>query len=111
VLAQFRLEGKNYAVPIGSEQGGDFKIYSDDIFFIEDPHELYKHWPADVWKAIDNHEVRPGMSELQATCAIGGGMLDGSSTSFSRTLHYANGGKPLTITYRDDKAVEIKAGS
>jgi hypothetical protein len=48
---------------------------------------------------------------LQATCAIGGGMLDGSSTSFSRTLHYANGGKPLTITYRDDKAVEIKTGS
>jgi hypothetical protein len=111
VLARFALDGKNYAVPIGSEQGGDFKIYSDDIFFIEDPHELYKHWPADVWKAIDNHEVQPGMSELQVTCAIGAGTLDGSSTSFSRTLHYANGGKPVTITYRNDKAIEIKAGS
>jgi hypothetical protein len=111
VLARFALDGKNYAVPIGSEQGGEFKIYSDDIFFFEDPHELYKHWPADVWKAIDNHEVQPGMSELQVICAIGEGMLDGSSTSFSRILHYANGGKPLTITYRDDKAVEIRAGS
>jgi len=110
VLARFALDGKNYAVPIGSEQAGDFKIYSDDIFFIEDPHDLYKHWPADVWKAIDNHEVQAGMSELQATCAIGAGMLDSSSTSFSRTLHYANGGKPLTIMYRNDKAVEIKAG-
>jgi hypothetical protein len=111
VLATFELEGKSYAVPIGAEKDGDFKIYSDDIFFMEDPHELYKHWPADVWKAIDNHEVQPGMSELQVICAIGGGMLDGASTSFSRTLHYANGGKPLTITYRNDKAVEIKAGS
>lgn len=111
VLARFALDGKNYAVPIGSEKGGDFKIYSDDIFFIEDPHELYKHWPADVWKAIDNHEVQPGMSELQVTCAIGAGSLDGASTSFSRTLHYANGGKPLTITYRDDRAAEIKAGT
>jgi hypothetical protein len=111
VLARFALDGKIYAVPIGSEQGGDFKIYSDDIFFIEDPHELYKHWPADVWKQIDNHEVRAGMSELQATCAIGAGMLDASSTAYSRTLHYANGGKPLTITYHDDKAVEIKAGT
>lgn len=111
VLARFALEGKNYAVPIGSEQAGEFKIYSDDIFFIEDPHELYKHWGADVWKAIDNHEVKPGMSELQVACAIGGGALDGSSTSHSRTLHYANGGKPVTVTYRDDKAVEIKAGS
>ena len=111
VLARFALDGKNYAVPIGSEQGGDFKIYSDDIFFIEDPHELYKHWPADVWKAIDNHEVRPGMSELQATCAIGAGSPDAASTSFSRTLHYRNGGNPLTVTYRNDKAMEIKAGS
>jgi hypothetical protein len=111
VLARFELAGKPYAVPIGSEQATEFKIYSDDIFFIEDPHELYKHWPAEVWKAIDNHEVRPGMSELQTSFAIGGGMLDGSSTSSFRTLHYANGGKPLTITYRDDKAVEIKAGT
>jgi len=111
VLARFALDGKNYVVPIGSEQAGDFKIYSDDIFFIEDPHELYKHWPTDVWKAIDNHEVQPGMSELQATCAIGAGMPDPTSTSYSRTLHYANGGKPLTIIYRNDKAVEIKAGS
>ena len=110
VLARFAMDGKNYAVPIGSEQGEDFKIYSDDIFFIEDPHELYKHWPAAVWKAIDNHEVQMGMSELQAICAIGAGSLEGSSTSYSRTLHYANGGKPLTVTYRDDKAVEIKAG-
>jgi len=111
VLARFALDGKAYAVPIGSEQGGDFKIYSDDIFFIEDPHELYKHWPADVWKAIDNHQVRPGMSELQIICAIGIGTVEGSGGYGSRTLHYANGGKPLTITYRDDKAVEIKAGT
>jgi hypothetical protein len=110
VMARFALNGKNDAVPIGSEQSGEFKIYSDDIFFIEDPHELYKHWPAEVWKAIDNHEVQPGMSELQVTFAIGAGSLDGSSTSFSRILHYANGGKPLTITFRNDKAVEIKAG-
>jgi hypothetical protein len=111
VLARFELNGKNYAVPIGSEQGSEFKIYSDDIFFIEDPHALYKHWPADVWKAIDNHEVRPGMSELQAICAIGVGTLSGSGGYGSRTLHYSNGGKPLTVTYRDDRAVEIKAGS
>jgi len=111
VLARFRLDSKNYAAPIGSEQGGEFKIYSDDIFFIEDPHQLYKHWPVEVWKAIDNHEVQAGMSELQVTCAIGAGSLDGTSTSFSRTLHCANGGKPLTITFRNDKAVEIKAGT
>jgi hypothetical protein len=62
VLACFEVEGKSYAVPIGAEKGSDFRIYSDDIFFIEDPHELYKHWPADVWRKIDAHEVQAGMS-------------------------------------------------
>ncbi len=111
VLAIFELDGKTYAVPIGSEQGGDYKIYSDDIFFIEDPHELYKHWPAEVWKAIDNHQVLLGMSELQTTCAIGAGTLDSGSTSGSRILHYRSGAKPLTVIFRNDKAVEIKPES
>ena len=73
VLAAFRWTGKTYAVPIGAEKGSDFKLRADDIFFIEDPHDLYKHWPADVWQKIDAHEVQAGMSELQASFAIGAG--------------------------------------
>ena len=111
VLACFSLDGKNYAVPIGAEKGSDFKLRANDIFFIEDPHDLYRHWPADVWKKIDAHEVQSGMSELQATFAIGSGTPEGSGDYGSRTLHYANGGKPLVITFQNDKAVEIKAGS
>jgi hypothetical protein len=111
VLACFSLDGKNYAVPIGAQKGGDFKLRANDIFFIEDPHDLYKHWPADVWKKIDAHEVQAGMSELQASFAIGSGTPEGSGDYGSRTLHYANGGKPLVITFQNDKAVEIKAGS
>jgi hypothetical protein len=111
VMACFSLEGKTYAVPIGAFKGGDFKIYSDDVFFIEDPRELYKHWPADVWKKIDAHEVQAGMNELQASFAIGAGVPEGSGDYGWRTLRYANGGKPLAITYQNDKAVAIKAGS
>jgi hypothetical protein len=110
-LGSKALEGKNYAVPIGAEKGDDFKIYSDDIFFIEDPRDLYKHWPADVWKKIDAHEVQAGMSELQASFAIGLGIPQGSGDYGSRTLHYANGGKPLVIAFENDKAVAIKPGS
>ena len=111
VLARFALDGKSYAVPIGIEQGQDFKIYSDDMFFMEDPHELYKHWPPDVWSAIDAHEARQGMSELQAGLALGLGIPQGSGDYGSRTLNYANGGKPMTITFRNDKATEIKPGT
>jgi hypothetical protein len=113
VMAEFSLGGKAYAAPIGAEKGDEFKIFSDDAFFIEDPHELYKHWPADVWSKIDAHEVQPGMSELQASFAIGAGAQEsGSSGDYgSRTLHYANGGKPVVITFANDRAVEIKPGS
>ena len=111
VLARFELEGKAFAVPIGARKGGNFKIYSDDMFFIEDPHELYKHWPPEVWKTIDAHEAHPGMSELQTGLAIGLGIPEGSGDYGSRTLKYANGGKPVTVTFRNDKAVEIKPGS
>ena len=111
VLACFSLDGKSYAVPIGAEKGSDFKLRADDIFFIEDPHDLYRHWPADVWKKIDAHEVQAGMSELQTSFSIGAGVPEGSGDYGSRTLHYANGGKALVITFQNDKAVEIKAGS
>jgi hypothetical protein len=111
VLAVFSLDGKGYTVPIGAEQGSDFKIRSDEIFFIEDPHGLYKHWSAHVWNEIDAHEVQAGMSELQASFAIGMGIPEGSGDYGYRTLHYVNGGKPVVITFQNDKAVEIKPGS
>ncbi|MGA9528049.1 MAG: hypothetical protein WBS24_08040 [Terriglobales bacterium] len=109
VMALFDLDGKPYAAPIGIVKDGDFKVYSDDIFFIEDPRELYKFWPADVWKAIDAHRVQQGMSELQASFAIGMGVPVGSGDYGWRTLRYANDGKPVTITFENDKAVTIKA--
>jgi hypothetical protein len=110
VLAVFKESGKSYATAIGGDSGGDFKFYSDDMFFIEDPHQLYKHWPADIWQAIDQHQVNPGMNELQADFAIGIGLLDSGSGSVDKTLNYPNGGKPVTISFRDGKAAEIRPG-
>jgi hypothetical protein len=111
VMAVFETDGKSYAVPIGAEKGSEFRIYSDDAFFNEDPRQLYKHWPAGVWQAIDAHHVQKGMSELQANFAIGLGIPQGSGDYGWRTLRYANDGKPVAITFENDKAVEIKTGS
>ena len=111
VMAVFEKEGKSYAVPVGVEGEGEYKIYADELFFYEDPRDLYKHWPADVWQAVDKHEVKPGMNEMQADFAIGMGVPDAGDSSYSKTVRYPNGGKPLVIVYHDGKAAEIKAGS
>jgi hypothetical protein len=111
VMAAFEKDGKSFAFPIGSSKAGEFQIYSDEMLFIQDPHDLYNHWPADVWNAIDSHQVKPGMNELQSDFAIGMGMPDKSSDASVRTLHYPNGGKPLVVVFRNDKATEITPGS
>jgi hypothetical protein len=109
VLAVFTHAGKSYATPIAADRGGgDLKFYSDDMFFVEDPHQLYKHWPADIWQAIDQHQVKPGMTDMQADFAIGIGLMDPSSDSIDKKMNYPNGGKPLTITYHDGKAIDIR---
>jgi hypothetical protein len=111
MLAVFEKDGKTYAVPIGFEADGQYTIYSDEMLFVEDPHVLYKHWPADVWQAVDQHQVKPGMNELQADFAVGMGVPDSGDTSYEKTVRYPNGGKPLVVVYHDGKAVEITPGT
>jgi len=108
IMAVFEKDGKSYAFPIGAVRGGDDQIYSDEMLYIEDPHELYHHWPGDVWEAISRHEVKPGMNELQADFAIGMGVPHKQDNADTKVVDYPNGGKPLQITYQNGKATEIK---
>jgi hypothetical protein len=108
VMALFEKDGKPYAFPIGLVKAGEYQIYSDEMLYIQDPRELYKHWPPEVWDAIGKHEVRPGMNELQADFAIGMGIPERSDDPEVKTVNYPNGGKPVSITYREGKAATIR---
>jgi len=108
VLAVFEKDARSYAFPIGSVKGGDYQIYCDEMLYIQDPHELYKHWTADTWSAVEQHQVKPGMNELQADFAIGMGIPERSSDPQVKTVNYPNGGRAVSVTYRDGKAAEIK---
>ncbi|MFB3813778.1 MAG: hypothetical protein ACE14L_06665 [Terriglobales bacterium] len=106
VMAVFEKNGKTYAVPIGVEQGGNYTISADEIFYIQDPLELYKHWPRDVWDAIEQHRVIADMSELQAAFAVGMGITE-STQGDIKVVRYANGGRPLKVTFAQGRAVSV----
>jgi hypothetical protein len=110
VMAVFEKAGKSYAFPIGSVKAGNYQIYSDEMLFIQDPHELYKQWPADTWESIEKHEVKLGMDEFQVAFALGMGIPEPSSDPAVKTVNYPNGGKPVSVTYRNGRAAEIQPG-
>lgn len=111
VMAVFEKDGKRYAFPIGVDDRGGYKIYSDEILYIQDPRDLYKHWSADTWKAIDEHQVKPGMNELQAFFAIGVGTPEGTGLSNPRIVDFPNNGHPVRVAFTDGKATDIQQGS
>src|SRR5581483_4105772 len=107
VLAVFKEDGKAFAAPVGTEKSGHYWFYVNDMLYSQDPHELYRHWPPEIWQAIDQHQVKLGMSELQVNFAIGIGLLESGGDSTDRTLDYPNGGMPLIVSYHSGKAIGI----
>jgi hypothetical protein len=113
IMAVFEKAGDPglFATTIGTNQGDDYSFPNiNEMFFYDDPHELYKHWPQDVWSAIDQHQVKPGMSELQASFAVGGAGASDSDKMGERTIEFANAGNPVTVTFEKNKATKVTPG-
>jgi hypothetical protein len=108
VMVVFDKQGEPYALSIGAAQGKNYSIYADQMFFYQDPRDLYKHWPKEVWEAIDRHEVKPGMNELQTSFAIGMGVPQRSNEPSVKTVIYPRGGNRTTVTFVDGKATDIR---
>jgi len=110
-LAVFALPGGKdlYATPIGAMDGSQEQYFCDLLFYYDDPHTIYDDWPKDVWAAIDAHQVKPGMSELQTRLSIGQNMHPDGDTEGNRTVTYDQAGKKWTVTFAHDKATTIKS--
>lgn len=110
ILVIFEKENdpKQYALPVGYAKDTDLTFYCDEIFYYDDPHGMYKHWPSDIWQAVDAHQAKAGMNELQATMALGHMQQSNSSDLGNRTVHYNADGKQWIVTFAQDKATEVK---
>jgi hypothetical protein len=111
VFAVFALPGGAalYATPIGAIQGSEEAYFSDMLFYYDDPHTIYDHWPKDVWAAVDAHQVKPGMSELETRMAIGHKIQTDGGKEGDRTVTYDQNGKHWTVTYVKNRATSIKS--
>lgn len=71
--AVFAMPGRStlYATPLGLMQGDREMYFCDRLYYYDDPHTIYDNWPKDVWAAIDAHQVKPDMNELQTRTSIG----------------------------------------
>jgi hypothetical protein len=102
-------DSKEYAVPVGYRQGTDYTFYTDEIFFYDDPHELYKHWGPEIWKAVDAHQVILGMNERQVELALGQVSKSTSTDYGNRMVVFANLGKPMAVTFVKNKVTAFRA--
>ena len=86
-FAVFTLPGdsKEYATAIGTIQETDSTYYCDNVFYYDDPHQMYKFWPPDVWQAVDQHQPKAGMTELEVAMALGVMQRSDSSDYGNRT--------------------------
>jgi hypothetical protein len=99
---------KQYAVPVGYQEGKDFTFYTDEIFFYEDPHQLYKHWGPQIWQAVDAHQVVMGMNERQVQLSLGQVSKSLSNEYGNRLVIYANLGHPMAVTFVKNKVTAFR---
>jgi hypothetical protein len=99
---------KEYGVPVGYHEAGQYTFYLDEIFFYDDPHELYKHWGPEIWKAVDSHQVILGMNERQVQMALGQVSKSLSKDYGNRLVIYANLGRPFAVTFVQNKVTAFR---
>ncbi|MCL2659574.1 MAG: hypothetical protein FWD64_03530 [Acidobacteriaceae bacterium] len=99
---------KEYALPVGYHDHDGYTLYTDKIFFYDDPHELYKHWGPKVWEAIDEHKVILGMSEREVQLSFGQVSQSLSSEYGNRLVVYNNLGRPIDVTFVKDRVTSFR---
>lgn len=112
VFAVFALPGSPalYATVIGAMDGDQEAYFCDNNFFYDDPHTIYDNWPKSVWAVIDQHQVQPGMSELQTRMSLGQMTDNSSGSKGNRDVTYDVNGKKWTVTFVKDRATTVKGG-
>ena len=93
---------------MGFKEGGDYTFANDEIFFYDDPHQLFQHWGPKVWQAIDAHQVILGMNERQVNLSLGQVSKSLSKDYGNRMVVFDNLGKPMAVTFVKNQVTSFR---
>ncbi len=99
---------KEYGVAVGDREGRDYNVITDQLFFYDDPHQMYAYWGPKVWDSIDNHIASIGMTERQLQFSLGQVSTPRGDIMGDRSVEFDNQGKPKLVTFSNAKASEIR---
>jgi hypothetical protein len=117
VVLVFEKEEREFATVIGMrgiKQKG-FLLVLDDLFFPRDPHEIYGHWSPEIWKLIENHQIKESMSFIQSALSLGSGQWVAQESEDTQVCIFPicpGGGKGSTrIKFVKGKVREVKVSA
>lgn len=99
---------REYATAVGDREGHDYTVLTDQLFFYDDPHQLYSHWGPKVWKTIDDHNAVVGMTDRQLQLALGTVRTPRGDIMGDQKVEFDDQGKPKLVTFVNGKATEIR---
>ncbi len=111
VIFQFPGAEDQFAMAVGAMEGNQEVFFTDLLFYYDDPHTIYDHWPKDVWATIDAHQVKAGMSELETQMAVGMKMQPDGDSVGNRTVTYDQAGKIWTVTFVKNRATAVSSAA
>jgi hypothetical protein len=87
----------------------------DDLFFPLDPHEIYRHWSPEIWRLIENHQIKESMSFVQVALSLGNGQLVAQESEETQVCIFPRcpgGVKGRTrVKFVEGRVKEIKSSS
>jgi hypothetical protein len=94
-------EGREFAVRIGlfDDRLGIHRFDLDDLFYLQNPRQLYSHWTAETWLNVETHQIKPQMTYAQVALSLGIGALirlNGQNTQIYRFSSHPGGAAGIT---------------
>ena len=94
-------EGHELAVRIGTfdDHLGIYRFDLDDLFYLQNPRQLYSHWTAETWFNVETHRIKPQMTYAQVALSLGNGELirmNGQDTQIYRFSSLPGGTAGIT---------------